>query len=58
MVWKKKTIVNSNKDCQVAVKTPWGTVTERKTINHIEMQGTVITSLKCAVQIDTLGLNV
>ena len=49
------TIANSNKDCQVAIKTPWGSITERKTLSNIEMQGTVITSLKCAVQIDTLG---
>ena len=49
------TISNSNTNCQVAVKTPWGKTTERKNMNNIEMQGTVLTSLKCSVQIDTLG---
>ena len=49
------TIANSNKECKVAVKTPWGTTTDRKVLNEIEMQGTVITSLKCSVQIETLG---
>ena len=49
------TIANSNKECKVAVKTPWGSTTERKVLKDIEMQGTVITSLKCSVQIDTLG---
>ena len=49
------TIANSNKECKVAIKTPWGSTTDRKTLNEIEMQGTVITSLKCSVQIDTLG---
>ena len=49
------TLANSNKECHVAVKTPWGTITERKTLNNIKMQGTVITSIKCSVQIDTLG---
>ena len=48
-------IANSNKECKVAVKTPWGTTTDRKVLNEIEMQGTVITSLKCSVQIETLG---
>ena len=49
------TIANSNENCQVAVKTPWGTTTERRNLNSIEMQGTVLTSLKCSVQLDTLG---
>ena len=49
------TIANSNKECNVAVKTPWGSVTERKVLKEIEMQGTVLTSLKCSVQIGTLG---
>ena len=49
------TIANSNKNCQVAVKTPWGALTERKNLQNIEMQGTVITSIKCSLQIDTLG---
>ena len=49
------TIANSNQNCQVSIKTSWGTETERKTLNNIEMQGTVITSIKCSAQIDTLG---
>ena len=49
------TVANSNKNVQVAVKTPWGSLTERKSLNKIEMQGSVLTSLKCAVQIDSLG---
>ena len=49
------TVTNSNRNCQVAVKTPWGSTSPRKLLHEIEMQGTVLTSLKCAVQIDTLG---
>ena len=48
-------VANSNKSCQVAVKTPWGSLTQRKTLNDIEMQGGVLTPLKCSVQMDTLG---
>ena len=48
-------IANSSKNCQVAIKTPWGSLTERKTYSDIEMQGTVLTPIKCSVQIDTLG---
>ena len=48
-------IANSTKVCQVAIKTPWGAVTERKEFSEIEMQGTVLTPIKCSVQIDTLG---
>ena len=48
-------VANSNKSCQVAVKTPWGSLTERQTYSDIEMQGTVLTPIKCSVQIDTLG---
>ena len=49
------TIANSNKECHVSVKTPWVSITDRKVLREIEMQGTVITSLKCSVQIHTLG---
>ena len=49
------TIANSNNECNVAIKSPWGTLSERRTLNDIEMQGTVITSIKCSIQIDTLG---
>ena len=48
-------VANSNKECQVAVKTPWGSLTNRETLVDIEMQGGVLTPLKCSVQIDTLG---
>ena len=48
-------VANSNKSCQVAVKTPWGSLTKRKTFHDIEMQGSVLTSLKCSVQLDTLS---
>ena len=49
------TIANSNKNCQVSVKTPWGTKTQRTNIENIEMQGTVLAGLKCSVSIDTIG---
>ena len=48
-------IANSNQKCQVAVKTPWGSLTERKVMTNIEMQGGVLTPLKCSIQMDTLG---
>ena len=31
-------VTNSNKNCQVAVKTPWGSLTERVTLKELEMQ--------------------
>ena len=34
-------LANSNLKCLVAVKTPWGSVTERVELERIEMQGTV-----------------
>ena len=49
------TIANSNKNCQIAVKTPWGTNTNRTNFQNIEMQGTVLAGLKCSVTIDTIG---
>ena len=48
-------MANSNQKCKVAVKTPWGSVTNRVTLKRIEMQGTNPAPLKCSVQIDTLG---
>ena len=48
-------MANSNQKCNVAVKTPWGSVTDRVCLNRIEMQGTNPAPLKCSVQIDTLG---
>ena len=48
-------VSNSNKSCKVAVKTPWGALTKRETLSNIEMQGSVLTPLKCSVQIDSLG---
>ena len=48
-------IANSNKECQVAVKTPWGSLTSRRTLHNIEMQGTVLSNIKCSVQVHSLG---
>ena len=48
-------LANSNSKCQVAVKTPWGSTTERIVLEKIEMQGTVPAPLKASVQLDTLG---
>ena len=48
-------IANSNKSCDIAVKTPWGSTTPRVEFKNIEMQGGVLTPLKCSVQLDTLG---
>ena len=48
-------IANSNKQSQVAVKTPWGGLTNRIELKELEMQGTVISNIKCSVQIDSLG---
>ena len=48
-------IANSNNKCDVAVKTPWGSLTDRVTLDRIEMQGTNPAPLKCSVQIDSLG---
>ena len=49
------TIANSNKNCKVAVKTPWGSKTQRKNIQNLEMQGTVLAGIKCSISIDTIG---
>ena len=49
------TIANSNNSCDVAVKTPWGSMTKRTTLNKIEMQGTVLAGMKCSISIDTIG---
>ena len=48
-------IANSNKDCQVAIKTPWEGITDRITLNELEIQGTVLSNIKCSVQVDSLG---
>ena len=48
-------VANSNQSCQIAVKTPWGSVTPRVEFKNIEMQGGVLTPLKCSVLVDTLG---
>ena len=48
-------VANSNKKCDVAIKTPWGSKTTRTTLENIEMQGTVLAGLKCSISIDTLG---
>ena len=51
---KLSLMYRENMVSHVAIKSPMG-ITERKAMNDIEMQGTVITSIKCSVQIDTLG---
>jgi hypothetical protein len=43
-----------NQTCDIAVKTPVG-ITNRFVLEEIEMQGTKLSNIKCAVQIDTLG---
>ena len=48
-------LANANKTCKVAVKTPWGSMTDRITLNKLEMQGTVPAPLKASFQLDTLG---
>ena len=35
-------VANSNQLCQIAVKTPWGSVTPRVEFKNIEMQGGVL----------------
>ena len=49
------TITNSNKHCEVSIKTPWGGKTPKIFLSDTEMQGTVLAGLKCSVSIDTLG---
>ena len=48
-------MTKSNEKCQVAVRTPWGSLSRRVEINEIEMPGTVHAPLKCSVQLDTMG---
>ena len=48
-------IAKSNENCDVAVKTPWGTKTKRTSLKNIEMQGTVLAGLKCSLSIDSIG---
>ena len=48
-------VANSNRECEVAIKTPWGSKTERTTLKNLEMQGTVLAGLKCAISIDKIG---
>ena len=45
----------ANETANVAVKTPWGSVTERREIHSLEMQGTVGAPHKCSVQTGTVG---
>ena len=47
-------ISEMNTNCNIAVKTPVG-ITDRFQLEKIEMQGTKMSNIKCAVQIDTLG---
>ena len=48
-------MTKSNERCQVAVKTPWGSISQRVEMKEIDMQGTVPAPLKCSVQLDSLG---
>ena len=43
-----------NTRCNIAVKTPVG-ISDRFQLKEIEMQGTKLSNIKCAVQMDTLG---
>ena len=47
-------ISKMNQKCHVKVKTPVGD-TDRFTLEHIEMQGTVSAPIKCSAQMDTIG---
>ena len=49
------TITNSNRNCDISVKTPWGGKTPKMQLSNIEMQGTVLAGLKCSVSIDSIG---
>ena len=48
-------IANSNRECKVSVKMPWGAPTKTLNLKKIEMQGTVLAPLKCSVSIDKVG---
>ena len=48
-------VSKSNQSCLIAIKTPWGSITPRIELKNIEMQGGVLTPLKCSVKMDTLG---
>ena len=45
----------SNKNCEVAAKTPWGGLTDRIALKDLEMQGSVLSNIKCSIQIDSIG---
>ena len=51
-------VSNSNKECTIAVKNPWGTVSKRITMNNLELQGSVLAPIKCSIQVDTLGRDI
>ena len=42
-------VANSNKSCDVAIKMPWGSLSEKTKFTNIEMQGTVLAPLKCSI---------
>ena len=48
-------VPNSNKECEVSVKLPWGSKTRSTILNNVEMQGTVLAPLKCSISIDRIG---
>ena len=39
----------------MSVKTPWGSLCEKFTIDEVEMQGSFLAPIRCSVQIDSLG---
>ena len=45
----------SNDECNVSIKMPWGKVSKNFKLNHIEMQGSVNSPLRCSITTDTLG---
>ena len=47
-------ISEMNSNCKIAIKTPVG-ITDRFELQKIEIQGTKLSNIKCAVQVDTLG---
>ena len=48
-------LTKANENSEVSVRTPWGSLTKKVNLKNLEMQGTVVAPIKCAVQIDSLG---
>ena len=51
-------MANSKKKCQVAVRTPWGSVTDRVELSEIEMQGQSQPHLNVPSRLTHLGRSV